>query len=74
MNEATTACEVPGEGMLKLMYTNGPEVTTSPSLDPLTLSQLAGHLISARQGISVALLSADTPMTPSPVRRGCWEG
>lgn len=61
INQATAAWRQPGEGMLKLMYTNGHEVTTGPATGLLTLSRLPRHLITAREGISVALLPRGYP-------------
>lgn len=61
IDAATTAWTQPGEGMLKLMYTNGHEVTAGPPTGLLTLSRLPDHLITARDGIGVALLSRGYP-------------
>lgn len=47
----------PGEAILKLMYTNGPEVTPGAPKGLATIARMGDELIAAREGIDVALVS-----------------
>lgn len=47
----------PGEAILKLMYTNGPEVTPGSPKGLATIAQMSDEIIAAREGIDVILVS-----------------
>lgn len=55
--QALDAWRVPGEAILKLMYTRGGESTPASPVLLLTITQATDAMLAQRQGITVALLS-----------------
>ncbi|WP_130864564.1 aminodeoxychorismate lyase [Acidipropionibacterium timonense] len=63
IDEAVAAWRFPGEAVLKIIHTNGPEVMPGLPVGLLTIAPLSDHALEERDGIDVVCLSRGVTST-----------